>query len=218
MKDWVFKAVVPILAALLGIAFQAQIQASWGPWLKAATVIACAVIVIYAMWALLRAVGPVVQRWIRDRRIESNVEHDVVALASRLVETTDTSFTLSVGSILNTLCEKKLCDANAVNAYAAHLSTLGMALRDITADLRVSRIPPTLALSRFCALHRQYTRICSSIAPAVSRTDRPELKRDWGAIGDHANTLSTQLVEVTHRVQVKRGERPSCYFETVPGW
>lgn len=218
MKDWVFKGVVPLMAALMGVAFQAQIQASWGPWLKAATIVGLVAIVGYALWTLIHGIVPVVRRWNRDRRIESHVAHDVVALASRLAETTSSSFILSVGNIMNKLCEAKLCDATVVNAYAAHLNTLGMAFRDTTDDLGSGHIPATLALSRLCALHRQYTGICTSVAPAISQTDRRELKRDWGAIGEHANTLSTQLVELTHRVQVKRGERPSCYFETVPGW
>lgn len=216
MKDWVFKGVIPLLAALLGVAFQAQMQASWGPWLKAATVIACISVVTYAMGVVLRRVAPAVRTWIRDRQIESNVKHDVVALASRLIETTNTSFTLSVGNVLNRLCDARLCNGDIVNAYSAHLNTLGIALRDVKADLLNTRIPATFALARLCAFHSSYIRLCASISSALGQTDRPDLKRDWRAIGDHANTLSTQLVEITHRVQVRRGETPWCHFESVP--
>lgn len=216
MKDWVFKGVIPLLAALVGVAFQAQMQASWGPWLKAVTVVACISIVAYAMGVVLRRAAPVVRTWIRDRQIESNIKHDVLALASRLVETTNTSFTLSVGNVLNKLCETRLCTGDIVNAYLAHLNTLGIALRDVKADLLNTRIPATFALARLCALHSGYIRLCASISSALSQTDRPDLKREWQAISDHANTLSTQLVEITHRVQVRRGETPWSYFESVP--
>lgn len=216
MKDWVFKGVIPLLAALLGVAFQAQMQASWGPWLKAATVIACISVVAYAMGVVFRRAAPAVRTWIRDRQVESNIKHDVIALASRLIETTNTSFTLSVGNVLNRLCEAKLCNSDIVNAYSAHLNTLGMALRDVKADLLNTRISATFALARLCAFHSSYIRLCASISYALGQTDRPDLKRDWQAIGDHANTLSTQLVEITHRVQVRRGETPWCHFEPVP--
>src|SRR6185437_14586789 len=91
MKDWVFKGVVPILAALLGIAFQAQIQASWGPWLKTATIAASAVIVGYALVSILSATWPVARQWLRERRIEADIAHDVVAVASRFLETMSTN-------------------------------------------------------------------------------------------------------------------------------
>src|SRR6185312_10764736 len=111
MKDWVFKGVIPLLAALLGIAFQAQSQASWGPWLKVATIIAGLIIVGYALWSLLRTAWLDRRGRRRDRRIESDFGHEVVAVASRVGEANNRNFTLSARCILNSLFDAKVCDS-----------------------------------------------------------------------------------------------------------
>jgi hypothetical protein len=215
MKDWVFKGVVPLLAALLGIAFQAQSQVSWGAWLKGATVVAGLIIVGYAMWSLISAAWLGLQARFRDRRIESDFGHEVFAIASRVGEATNRNFSLSAGCILNGLFDAKACDAVVANSWGAHLGTLQMTLLNVATDVNGGSLPVAKGLARLCELHRDYTRLCGSVFDAVRRSDRQELARSWDAISDYANNLSGQLVQITHKIQARRGENLSCYFEAV---
>jgi hypothetical protein len=200
----------------LGIAFQAQVQASWGPWLKIATIVADLVIVGYALLSLVRIGWPGLRGWLRDRHVESDIEVDVVTVVSRVAEATNRNFTLSAGNVLNTVCDGKVCDAVTVNAWGAHLATLQGALLNLIADLKSGRLSATCGVPRLCELNPRLhwaLRQCRR----RGKTERARgFKAQLGGIADHANSLSAQLVQIRHKIQARRGETLSCYFEPVP--
>jgi len=209
--------VVTVAAAVIGAAAQAQFQAEWAPWARWLTVAAIGVAVVGVLTAVAIPILKSLGHWIRERRIDLDIRDEVGAATSALKEATTRSITVSAGSILNSLHGAGQLSPEQVHVYGCHLGTIWTAMNYVAADLKARRLAAVDALTRLVELQADYIRLCSSLTPAVTAANRPDLQRNWDAIRERANAISANLATIIRVVDSKRGaQATSAYFENVP--